>query len=363
MKKTCLLACAAGMACCSLALAKPPLEKLRPGAEIQPISIAHAKKVNGKIVKDGPWIPYTGGFGARNAPVNAPFYDCYGREPALAPAGSVGTNCVPACQSSVDSGLRWFFGSGYENPNTIEDMQDCACPPGSVISEVDLGFFWGATDNLFIIYFPIEEVLEFNGTDCTDPSTMTDTGGGGVILNYGVVPGSSTFYYYSRVPGLDAIGMLSPSTDDNGDAAGLADGSYQMIISDAVTSSAIFLAPGPCQSMLWGTGQTTGDCRPGLNNGDAFDDDAPTDGAFANPAECYDYTFGLCPDPLGKMNCFSYARCPADFNNDGFIDGSDSDSFNNAFEAGNPCADLNGDCFLDGSDSDLFNNEFESACP
>jgi hypothetical protein len=388
MKKTCLLAAAAGMACCSVALAKPPIEMARPGVQVEPISVAKVMKVNGQIVLAGDWMPYTGGFGSRSAPLNTPFFDSFGREPGTAPTGGAGTQCPVGCTTQwgdlhTDDGTRWYFGSAYHNPNTIEDMQDCACPPSSVISEIDLGWFWcpqTVGENCIIIYFPLEEVLAFDPITglCNDESTFTDTGGGGVALNYGALAPGCPFYYFSRVAGVEVLGVLSPATDDNGDANGFADGSYQMIVAQAITSSAIILANGPTQPMLWGTsngwqgtqgtgpntlGGFPGDCRPGNQNGDSYDDDAPTDGILSNPAECYDYTFGICPNPLGKDNCFCYLRCPADYNNDGFVDGIDADSFNNAFEAGSSCSDLNGDCFVDGIDSDYFANEFESACP
>jgi acid phosphatase len=54
--------------------------------------------------------------------------------------------------------------------------------------------------------------------------------------------------------------------------------------------------------------------------------------------------------------------CPADYNHDGFVDGIDSDQFNNAFEAGSGAADFNGDGFVDGIDYDSFMNAFEAGC-
>ena len=54
--------------------------------------------------------------------------------------------------------------------------------------------------------------------------------------------------------------------------------------------------------------------------------------------------------------------CPADFNHDGFVDGIDYDTFNNAFETGDLSADFNQDGFVDGIDYDQFNNRFESGC-
>ncbi|MCX5688638.1 MAG: matrixin family metalloprotease [Planctomycetota bacterium] len=54
---------------------------------------------------------------------------------------------------------------------------------------------------------------------------------------------------------------------------------------------------------------------------------------------------GLTPDPL---------PCPADFNQDGGVDGSDVDAFFSEWEAGNSTADTNQDGGVDGSDIDFF---------
>lgn len=54
--------------------------------------------------------------------------------------------------------------------------------------------------------------------------------------------------------------------------------------------------------------------------------------------------------------------CRPDFNGDGFLDGIDSDQFNNAFEAGYESADYNEDGFVDGIDYDWFMNDFEAGC-
>jgi len=54
--------------------------------------------------------------------------------------------------------------------------------------------------------------------------------------------------------------------------------------------------------------------------------------------------------------------CPADFNNDGFLDFTDFDDFVTAFEAGAANADFNGDGFLDFTDFDDFVASFEAGC-
>jgi uncharacterized lipoprotein YddW (UPF0748 family) len=54
--------------------------------------------------------------------------------------------------------------------------------------------------------------------------------------------------------------------------------------------------------------------------------------------------------------------CPADFNNDGFLDFFDFDDFVTAFSAGGPTADFNADGFVDFFDFDDFTLAFELGC-
>jgi hypothetical protein len=83
------------------------------------------------------------------------------------------------------------------------------------------------------------------------------------------------------------------------------------------------------------------------------------------------YIFGTIDWELPAGYTITSARgwtrpCPADYNHDGFVDGIDYDSFNNAFENPDPAeqirADYNHDGFVDGIDYDLFNNDFETPC-
>jgi hypothetical protein len=94
-------------------------------------------------------------------------------------------------------------------------------------------------------------------------------------------------------------------------------------------------------------------------NGDGLYEDPTSTGGNPNSVdEAYNVLFYV-----GNMNP---PMCPADFNNDGFVDGIDYDSFNNAFESTDPevqqQADFNGDGFVDGIDYDSFNNAFETPC-
>ncbi|XVJ59717.1 MAG: hypothetical protein HEQ23_10060 [Tepidisphaera sp.] len=54
--------------------------------------------------------------------------------------------------------------------------------------------------------------------------------------------------------------------------------------------------------------------------------------------------------------------CPADFNDDGFLDFFDYDEFVTAFETGDPRADFNADGFIDFFDYDDFVAAFETGC-
>ncbi|MCX5691195.1 MAG: hypothetical protein NTV94_15650 [Planctomycetota bacterium] len=54
--------------------------------------------------------------------------------------------------------------------------------------------------------------------------------------------------------------------------------------------------------------------------------------------------------------------CPADFNQDGGIDGADIAAFFEAWEAGSPSSDINQDGGIDLEDVNLFFVRWESGC-
>ena len=59
------------------------------------------------------------------------------------------------------------------------------------------------------------------------------------------------------------------------------------------------------------------------------------------------YSFSITIDAQAPL-------CPADFNQDGGVDGSDIDAFFLAWEAGDASADTNQDGGVDGTDVDAF---------
>jgi len=52
--------------------------------------------------------------------------------------------------------------------------------------------------------------------------------------------------------------------------------------------------------------------------------------------------------------CTGCAPCPADYNQDGGVDGNDVNAFYEDWEAGRPCADVNQDGGVDGADVEEF---------
>ena len=56
------------------------------------------------------------------------------------------------------------------------------------------------------------------------------------------------------------------------------------------------------------------------------------------------------------------SRCPADVNNDCFVNGDDYDQFASWFEVADPNADFNNDGFVNGDDYDAFASAFENGC-
>ncbi len=71
---------------------------------------------------------------------------------------------------------------------------------------------------------------------------------------------------------------------------------------------------------------------------------------------------GVGTPPIDR-GCYEVVPpCPADLNQDGFVNGDDYDMFASAFESGDPDADFNQDSFINGDDYDAFASHFEAGC-
>ncbi|MFO0836083.1 MAG: PQQ-binding-like beta-propeller repeat protein [Phycisphaerales bacterium] len=63
-----------------------------------------------------------------------------------------------------------------------------------------------------------------------------------------------------------------------------------------------------------------------------------------------------------NIKAYRTARCLADFNHDGFVNGDDYDAFAEVFDIADSAADMNHDGFVNGDDYDLFAEHFDSGC-
>jgi hypothetical protein len=66
--------------------------------------------------------------------------------------------------------------------------------------------------------------------------------------------------------------------------------------------------------------------------------------------------------PVNGLARFTYAPCPADFNNDCFLSFEDADAMIDAFVDGDPGADFDADGMLTWADVDAFIAAFEDGC-
>jgi hypothetical protein len=73
------------------------------------------------------------------------------------------------------------------------------------------------------------------------------------------------------------------------------------------------------------------------------------DAGVGNVVECAMDAFSV-----RRLVCDAAPPCPADFNNDGGVDGADVEAFITAWEAANPAADVNQDGGIDGADLPAF---------
>ena len=73
-------------------------------------------------------------------------------------------------------------------------------------------------------------------------------------------------------------------------------------------------------------------------------------------------TDGMFMIPHAVMWSPAPADCPADFNNDGFVNGDDYDGFASLFDVADPGADFNNDGFVNGNDYDAFASHFDAGC-
>lgn len=344
MKRSVLMGCA-GLAIAATAMAEPKVpQPLANGQAIQPIAMAKIRKeANGQVTMLTEWMP-VGSFADRGTTLR---FDGAGQSSGF-PATSA--DCITA---GLPDGSRWYFGPTAINPHHASDysMDDGAAAAGGTFEALDYQWWVNATAPFLLAVFPYSDYPADPTTECA----ILATGSDGVIFDFGTVTGGGG-YFFTAITGISALNINLE-----------ANGYLEFVHAEAFDGTTLTIASYETQPMLYGTPELRGEVGPGVSFGGQWDDDAPLDAVFGD-GECYDYTFGVCPDPLSASFAIYTlgGGCPsADFNGDGFVDFFDYDDFVACFEGfGAPgCnADFNGDGFIDFFDYDEFVFAFEG-CP
>lgn len=318
MKKFAVCLGALGL-CAGLATAKD-LVKQTNGIQLTPVRIAQVY-ADGSI---GQWQDYVQ---TRDILSDTLVFDNFEPDVDGSVSGTVGFpigggTCGLGSPEDADSG-RWFFGTTYNNPFAANDMT-AASGGGSDINDmvVAWNFGAGADRGMFLVISTFDSNAIADNTGLCDTPVNQDDASflGGVILDFGFDPGSSAGYYFTVVEDLSTVSGISvPVPADLIGAYHVIIGTY---VTDPATDGVLDTTPGS-QPMLWGTGDAEaiggaadGD-RPGTQNEWQWDDDFVIDGVHQAPDECYNYAFGVCPDPLGAMIAFWVAGgCPCVFDLD-----------------------------------------------
>ena len=311
---------------------RPALERTDRGVRVEPLRVAPAVYQDGALQRTGEWIDYTppparSGDTCRDNRVFA----CYGDHDFDGypdDAGGCGLD---------DS--RWFFGSGYCGSTFFTN--DMTVAPDTIISEgvwrADLAWYWtgdaNGSEQCVIAIF----LQESNANACE----LNSFDYPGWMIDLGELPENPGSYYLASID-LSVIGRWTLPQDGSG--------SYAILyLTDDGTQ------PATCaQPMLWGSPNNAGGDPDGPGSqGPMQFDDANGDGQH-DPSECFDYTFGICPDPLGGMAQFWGTRehppgNRADFNGDGMTNTRDVIAFLAAWSA---CA-TDADCDADGQCTSL----------
>jgi hypothetical protein len=269
------------------------------------------KLINGQVVQVGPWMPYAhsdfspaGGFppspcsdGGSIAFDNVEFVDG---------TLTIGENSKYGAACGYGAG-RWWFGATYRNPFWVNDIQQMF--PGTEGKKANaIVPLWANTNtqsnNFIMAIFTAED---FDDT-CAGPAANNIYDG--VALNFGQL---GTGVWYTTVCLADPTLHLQLPQDGSGGYIGV----YLSSLSPAT------LYPEACQPMLWGTKSG----NPSQQGSIQWDDDNPTDGEIAAPDECYDYTYNVCPNPLGATMAFwaapSSCTPSPDVDGNGCVDDAD----------------------------------------
>jgi hypothetical protein len=320
---------------------KPTPQLLGNAINVQPVRIAKASSVDGKMVQVGEWMDYKGG---SNRAAAERVFDCFGDSDSDGFMDDTGGCAL--------SSSRWYFGTLYCNGFATNDMHSIKAKEADGYCRADFGWYWTCGG------FGSERCIVFIFTQESVPCAADSFDYSGWLLDYGSLTCNPGGYYYSNVD-ISATGSWVAVTGG--------DGSYIYGFGQDVTTGGAIILATCAQPMLWGDliNDSPAVNGRGEQETEQYDDDNPLDGSHTT-TECYTYSYGLCPDPLGAMLQFwgtpGGPGCYADFNGDGLVDTRDVLAFLNAWNANDPRSDCNGDGLIDTRDVLCFLNLWNAGC-
>lgn len=278
----------AGLAVCTMAMAGE--KNLTPVTADKAIKLTPKRfaRISPDFKQTSPWMEVGDLSGPAACPPTALAFDCFepdGGMPGWPTDGLYGLDCGLGTS-------RWFFGTTYCNMFNVNDISNLSDPGfnGAISERAEWAWWWyaggpGTSEQCYVAIFTAEE---FDDT-CGGPAATSYYSG--IIFDYGVV-GYGGYYFTDSEDTLCGSGLFFQMPTDGA-------GAYSTILANDFNGSTLFLAT--CgQPMLWGTKPG----NPSQQGPVQWDDDNPSDGTHTAPDECYDYSFGTCPDPMGSMVCF-----------------------------------------------------------
>lgn len=323
----------------------PRLRPLGNPTLVQPRQIAGVQyEMDGTLRQTTPWMAYAGdGLRPGPCPVCFDSLELDGGFPGFPTDGAAGGGYDPDCGMGS---ARWFFEPTYCNLYAVNDL---TVAPGQAGARADrAAFAWYVEPNRDLSQRCT--VLLFTAEDFDETCAGPPSAGGfpGVIYEF-LLPPDAGGYLFSHV-NLGGTGLFHQMPLDGC-------GAVRFIIADHFDPRTGEIVPFSrrAQPMLWGTKNPDG-TNPSRQGPIQWNDDAPADGVHTAPDECYDHSYGVCPDPLGLA--VSFYACggpmiqPGDANCDGTVDFFDLDPFLDCLQNQTaPCAlsavDLNHDGALD----------------
>jgi len=310
----------------------------KAAAKLLPKQIASVRMLpDGRMAMNSGWIDYTGRT-TKDRQIDLAFDNfepttttATGTDPGYPTDGGYGLDCGLGTS-------RWYFGTAYCNVYYTNDIQKYSNDAYQGKTSTRVQFGWYFTCATGISSEPcLVAVFTAEGFDDTCAGPDVGSGYSGVVYNFGTQACNPGGYFFTDVDlSTQTFGHMLPQ---NG-------GAYQVFFLSSFSTTSTSILSSCAQPMLWGTKPS----NPSQQGPIEWDDDggvgAPGsgDGSHTAPTECYDYTFGVCPDPLGGLLCF-YGEdlgggvCRPDCNLDGRPTVNDFICFQAKWKAQDPYGD------------------------